>query len=442
MKERIKYYFYIIKNLFNSKNFFYLALSIIAITYFCVSNTVKEYGFSYNLVFDLNFNWYLLLIIITIIFFLFQILNNLKTRCELVTRFYCKEDFFKFVFGSVVFLITFIYLFSLILLLLFRVFKHMFIFDTDLFYFYNIPAFLYFFWQIIRNYIFILFISFIITFINVYCDNKLILFIVLCFSLITFVVPYNNVHYIFFSSFLDLNDYGSLINEMACFVMIYILKYFLFIMVMNLINNSWMIFFKKIKIYIFRFLNIIKKICFPLIVYIVINLINVCYLNSQNIIIEDFEIIGTSNYDNLLIVSFASKAVSLASFIFILDKILYVYLNQNSCIIFTRLSKRRFIINKIICFLVIICFLRLPLYLYSGLSLSILYDLVICLILMIATIIQALNPNVVNIGNLVVILLLSTLSIYSLELILLLILLSIIAIFINVFLKERIDKIM
>ena len=394
MKKRIKYNFYIIKNILKKQNIVYLILSILAINLYCIMNTAKKYGFSYNLAFDLSNNYYLVLLISIILYFILQLINNLKNRVELITRFSNKESFLKFIFNNVVCLMSLIYIINLISLIVFRFFKHLFIINNEIFFIYNISTYLYIIWELIRNYIFIFFISYFITYVSFNYEKKsavnFIIFLIYGFLLI----PVANVDYVSFTSFLLFKNYGSLINEISYFIISYIAKYYFILFLSKIISIfNWNLFFKNVKLIIYKIINIIKKIYLPLLLYLVINIINILYLNSQDIELNDYDILCTANYASLSIISFATKCISVSCIIYILNKIIFLDLKKNACIIFTRISKKTWIIKKIISFIIIIIILRLPLYNYIVFSKIVIYDLIVYLILLLLTINYSLNES-------------------------------------------------
>ena len=421
MKERINYYYNIIKNFFNNRNLFYLIISILIANVFNILDTVKKYGFSYNLYFDLNKNFYLVFLVLIILYFSYFLINNLKNRVELITRFSSSKGFFKFIFGNVISLVTFIYILNLIVFLLFRSFKHLFIYDNAVYFVYNFSVYKYIIWQIIRNYIYIFFVSYLITFVSLYCHKKSIVYITLFEILLPLILINTNCYYIFFSSFLATNNYGSLINEISYFMASYIIKYFLVLLIYQLTKYFN---YNKIKIYLCKYFDALKKVYLPLIIYILINLLNIILLKSGSYNINDYEILCTSNFANLGIVGFALKCISLSCFTLIICKLIFIDLKENACILFTRISKKDWLFKKITNFLIILVLFRLPLYIYVTFSNIIWYDLIIYMLLLFYSVSYSIKENNITLSFLIIGLLLISIFIYSNTLIFILLFLS------------------
>ena len=233
MKNKIKYYFYNITNFFDKKKYIYLFLGLLLINIYCILDTKNNYGIDYNLIFDFNNRYYLCMLLLLISFFVIEFLNAFKNKIELVTRFKSKQQYFNYVIKCLIFITIFIFILNFGILLFLRVIKHHFTFSTNDFYLYNIPSILYFSWQFFRNYIYILFISYIVAFLNFHISNKSIIYIVYITVIILLLIPIgsiinNNIIKIFiFSTFLSYYNFGSMLNEFSYFACSFIIKYYI-----------------------------------------------------------------------------------------------------------------------------------------------------------------------------------------------------------------------
>jgi hypothetical protein len=125
---------------------------------------------------------------------------------------------------------------------------------------------------------------------------------------------------------------------------------------------------------------------------------------------------ATLKIEDLSIVSAGAKCISLLSVIYIIVKILLTDLDQNACILFTRISKRKWLIKKIIGLIGLIIILRLPLYIYVNFSKIFVPDLILYILIIFYAVNYLLNQNKINLAILLLSLFLIFISVINYKL--------------------------
>lgn len=393
MKRKIKNDYSLIKNIFNKENLFYLLLCIIGLNSYCILNTIKKYNMSLNLVFDLSGKYYIILLLLTCLFFSFIILNTYKNRPELITRFSNKENFFSFLFKKIFLIVTFIYFLEISVLFIFRLFYYHFYISSELYIFYNISSFIYFFWEIVRNYIYVIFIVYFITYIYFFSKNKNSTYVAIFFIIFSLFFPLKSFKYVIFTYFTSFRDFGSFSNEIAIFLASYIIKYYLIINILKLIISFN---FNKLKELFYKIIYYLKYSYIPLILYILINVINIYFLKNNKMDFDILNIICYKSFKEQSLISTATKGISILSFILFILRNYSLDVNKNYCLIFTRISKKTWVKKKILVTFLIILILRMPIYFLSSINYIFILDFIIYFLLGFMSIIYLLNSTNIN----------------------------------------------
>lgn len=142
---------------------------------------------------------------------------------------------------------------------------------------------------------------------------------------------------------------------------------------------------EKIKTYIYVVKNDFLKMYIELILNISINILNVVLL-FQTISINDYEVLSLLTMQELQFVSFSAKCISILTYISMILKNLSLDYKNNACIIFTRITKGKWLRNKFLRGLLILSLLRLPLYIFLGFSYDCFIDILMYLLILISTI--------------------------------------------------------
>lgn len=142
---------------------------------------------------------------------------------------------------------------------------------------------------------------------------------------------------------------------------------------------------EKIKTYIYVVKNDFLKMYIEFILNISINILNVVLL-FQTISINDYEVLSLLTMQELQFVSFSAKCISILTYISMILKNLSLDYKNNACIIFTRITKGKWLRNKFLRGLLILSLLRLPLYIFLGFSYNCFIDILMYLLILISTI--------------------------------------------------------
>lgn len=403
MKKKIRDSYYIIKEVITKEYLLYLALLLIGINIYVLIGKDVVNDLPLKIIKTLCDNYYIILLISIICFYALLILKKYQNRAELITRYNNKKEYFNFIFKKIFIVFTFIYIISLLLLFIFINFKFYFIYPNTLYFYYNISSYIYIIWEIIRNYIFMLFITYVVSYLYFQFENKTYSYIwILYISYIILIAGVNlNRKPILFIDFLFI-EFSTFTNEICYFIIIYIIKFYLFYFLINLIkrikinnilNNKYIQILRR---YYYKILYHLNYSYIPLVLYIIINIINLNYIG------RDFYnykyILIFINVRELSFIMFATKIISLLSFVLFCMKNYSLDISKNSCLIFTRISKKKWIIKKIILTIFLLLLFRLPLYYLTGFNLNCIKDFIVYLTISIMSIYYLLNESNINIA--------------------------------------------
>lgn len=402
MKKKIRDSYYIIKEVLTKEYLLYLALLLIGINIYVLIGKDVVNDLPLKLLKTLCDNYYIILLISIICFYALLILKKYQNRAELITRYNNKKEFFNFIFKKIFIVFTFIYILSLILLFIFINFKFYFIYPNTLYYFYNISSYIYIIWEVIRNYIFMLFITYVVSYLYFQFENKTYSYLLILY--VSYILLLSGVNLnrspILFIDFL-FREFSTFTNEICYFLIIYIIKFYLFYFLINIIkririnsiidNNI----VKSVKRYFYKVLYYLNHSYIPLVLYIIINIFNLYYIG------KDFYnykyILIFINVRELSFIMFSTKIISLLSFVLFCMKNYSLDVSKNSCLIFTRMSKKKWIIKKIILTICLLLLFRLPLYYLTGFNLNCIKDFIVYLAIGIMSIYYLLNESNINI---------------------------------------------
>lgn len=369
MKQKIKNNIYSSLTIFDRKNKLYLLTELICVGIFTFLSTNKDYGFFDNIVFLLNQSNLIVIIILSITYFSHQIVNRLKTKIEFIVRFKNKDDYNKYIIENVIILTIFIYLLNIVMMLIVSIGTHLFLLNNSEYYYYNISCATYSWWQTIRNGIFVCYLSYVFTYISNISKNEYFKYCFLIITIILLLIPINIyvesefLQTFLFSTYLKCVDFVSLIREILYCTSTTIIKGFAITELYNLLKK---IDTRYYKVRIIKLYNMIKKILFPLVIYIVINGINISLQLVAKIDINLINFLPMVGFKNLDFIPFATKSLSLLSYVLIIVKNVSLDIDKNSCFIFIRVSKKKWLIKKIYNLLTIALIIRLPFYILSA----------------------------------------------------------------------------
>lgn len=403
MKKKIRNSYYIIKDVLTKEYLFYLILLIFGInSYVIIGNDVVN-DLPLKLVKTLRDNYYILVLLSIIVFYALLILNKYKNRAELITRYKNKKEFFSFIIKKILLVSSFIYIISTIILFIFINFKFYFVYPNTLYYYYNISSYTYIIWGVIRNYIYMMFVTYLISYIYFSFENKnysYILYMIIVYILLLYSIKADRISLVFIDFIY--RSYGTFVNEICMFLINYIIKFYLVYFIVEIVkkikitnflsNNKY---YNIIRRYFYKIIYNITQSYIPLLLYIIINIIFIYYIGFNE---YDYKLILV--FKDLKEVSFiliATKIISLLSFILFCMKLYSLDVSKNNCLIFTRISKRRWFINKLILTTLLLILFRLPLYYLTGFNINCIKDFIVYLIISVMSIYYLLNESNENI---------------------------------------------
>lgn len=415
MKTKIKNKFYSIFTIFDIKNIVYLIICSVALCVLSFLSTTKDYGFDYNLVFNLNHDIYLVILILSVTFFSYNVVNRLKNKVEYLVRFESKENYYSFILKRVLEVALVVYLINVITLIISRFIIHSFILCDTLYFYYDINCSAYYIWQIIRNGIYLCYVEYIFSYLSLYTRNEYSKYLFLLVVVINILIPIATyfessiIRLFSFASYINYYDFTSFIREILYCLSSTAVKGFIiteictFIGKVN-INNHW--------INLKRVLSFIKTMLVPLLIYSIINIINVkINLNTSGLPPEK-SLIPLISFKELDFLTFATKCLSVLAVMYIVAKSISIDLDKNYSFLFTRISKKKWLIKKFFSLVIFALILRLPLYIYAEFPSVVIIDMLMYLIVIIYMFIYLLSKA--NIG--LVLLLVNVVLLFYLEL--------------------------
>ncbi len=385
MKNNARLKIHDVFSILKKKDFLYLFISLILFNVYAIIDSSPNAKIFENLIYSYNDYYYVgLLMLLTLIFSLI-VLSRYKNRVEISTRFKNKKEFFLYIFKKIMLMITFIYLVNFAIVFLMRTFKDFFVFENKIYYLYNVPVSVYFLWSFFKVYIYLIYISYLVVYINFYYNKKILTNLTIVLSIVTILIPVDafinntSIGLLFVSSFFRYKDYYSIFNEILYFFCSIVVKVYLLSFLFYLVKSLKK--YENIKYLFYRTVNNFKVIILPLCVYLVINVINFALAEKQSDV-NYLEFLSIGNIRDLSYVNLATKAISILCLIYIVAKLVYKELKLNSSILFTRISQKNWFISKKIIYSFLFLILRLPIYIYLKFSIFCIYDIFVYLYLL------------------------------------------------------------
>lgn len=371
MKNKLKYALYSLFNYFNIRRIIYLLTSLFFLNLYCYFDTNYAYTFGFNLIFNLNNFYYITGSILIVAYFVLDYLKRYRDRVELVVRYENRKSYYNYLMKDVVIMTGFIFLINSLMLFVANALPFAFTINFQTYFSYDISNGLYATWLSIRNLIYIFFIISSLAYIEFHFKNKIFgyAFLFSCVGII-----YINSHEMFenyflkvlpFSIYISFYDFSTLLNEIVSFIYSMIIKYYLITFIISMVsyvNKNR----KNIKMGFYKIFTNLKKTFLYIIIYIVTNAINVTVLFFQNIDISAKELLCLGDFRTLQYISFATKCISILIFSYVIIKYLSLEEDKNSCLVFTRISRARWLKNKFLLFIIIILMMRSPIYFLAG----------------------------------------------------------------------------
>lgn len=386
MKNSLRLKIYDALYILKKKDYLYIFILLLLFDIYAILDSLPNAKIFENLIYNYNDFYYVGLLMLLTLLFSTIIVSRYKSRIEITTRFKDRKDGFWYIFKKVVILITSIYIINFLLIFVMTLVKNLFVFENKLYYLYNVPMLVYFLWTLIKDYIYLIYINYLIIFIDFYYDKKIITNIVIAVLIIGILIPIDalisnsSINLLFISSFMRYKNYLTIFNEILYFICSIVVKLYLISFVFNIINMIKRS--TNIKLYIYKVIDKLRMIYVPLFIYIIVNILNyiLSIIYSDNI---NMELLSIDYIKNLSYINIAAKSVSILCLIFIVIKILSRELSLNSAILFTRISKKKWFSDKKIIYSLVFFILRLPIYIYLKFSIFCIYDIFVYLYLLI-----------------------------------------------------------
>jgi len=382
MKNNLKIKIYDTFHILKRKDYLYLFISLLLFDIYAILDSSPNANIFENLIYNYNDHYYVGLLMILILLFSSIIISRYKNRIEMSTRFKNKKEYFLYIFKKAIALITFVYMINFLLIFMMRIVKDLFVFENKLYALYNVPVSLYFMWSFFKDYIYIVYTSYLIMYIDFYYNKNIITNSAIILSIVSMLIPIDafvnntSISLLFISSFFRYKDFLNLFNEIVYFLCSIIVKLYLISLFFYLINNAKKK--SKLKYLLYKIIDSLHTVYLPLGTYIIVNIINFILTDdcSTNVALE---LLSIDYIKNLSYINLATKAISILCLIYIVAKLVHKELRFNSAIIFTRVSKKIWFIRKIIIYSLLFLILRAPIYLYLNFSLFCINDIFVYL---------------------------------------------------------------
>lgn len=250
MRNELRSYFYNVTNFLDKKKYISLSLGIVLLGIYRIIDTNNDFGIDYNLIFDLNNKYYIIMQLLLTSFFTIGFLHEFKSKVEMITRFKTRREYFRYIVKHISFLVLVIFTVNLSVLFILRLFKHHFTFSCEEYLLYKMPTVLYFTWQIFRNLIYMLFMSYVVSSLYFFVENKRIVYSI--FGVLILALFFQNVNLVefapleamFFSTFLSYYDFNGFEGEISCFICSFIVKFYV-LKLFVFIARKWKSYAKK-----------------------------------------------------------------------------------------------------------------------------------------------------------------------------------------------------
>ncbi len=149
-----------------------------------------------------------------------------------------------------------------------------------------------------------------------------------------------------------------------------------------------------IRINVHSFFNNFRNGYISIILYIITNIINITILSQATI--NGYEILSLSGLQSPQFISFSTKCISILIYTYVIFKNISLDYNRNACILFTRITKKKWIKNKLFAGLCILFLFRLPLYIFLHFSYDCIIDLLIYILILICIMYYLTNNTETN----------------------------------------------
>lgn len=382
MKNNLRLKIHDFLYIFKKKDYVYLFLALLLLDIYALLDSSPTAKIFENLIYSYNDHYYVGLLMLLTMLFSIIIQSRYKNRIEIAIRFKDRKECFWYILKKVILMITVIYIINFLLLFFMRLVKDLFVFENKMYYLYNVPVSVYFIWSLFKDYVYLVYISYLIMYIDFYYNKKVITNLVIVLSMITMIIPIDafinntSINLLFISSFFRYKNYITLFNEIIFFFSSIIVKLYLISFLFYLINNVKNK--PKFKFLIYKVISYVRIIYLPLCIYIVVNILNFILSTSYSDNIN-LELLSIEYIKNLSYINIATKSISIFCLVYIVAKIVYRELKFNSAILFTRISKKKWFISKKIMYSLLFLILRIPIYVYLKFSVFCIYDIFVYL---------------------------------------------------------------
>jgi len=419
MKEKIRYYVLDNISLYSRKVLLYLCISLLFFNMYAVLDGIPEETIFINMIYGVNNYDYIAMFLLLSIFFTGIILHRYSNKVEIRLRYNNVTDYFKNIINKVFLNISLIYLVNIIILFIFEFIKHRLSIVNSIFPIYNINSSLYLLWSVAKTYFYIIYICYLASWMEFNIKNKFIKYLFYVICLMNILIPMdaltnnNFTSLLCISSFYRYKNYGSIFNEIVYYISSIFFKYYS----LNLIFYVHKKYSSKLNDIIKVIINFLKKNLFLLIIYLLINILNFLLLDDFS---NMYSLLPIDEIRNLSFIEIATKGIGFLVFIFIICKSLLKEIDMNSCILFTRIEKKKWIMKKFFIFFIFIIFYRGVIYLFNF-NYNCIYDFVSYIYLLLLIINYANNRYCINFIMLIIIffqLLIFKINIYLLSIIL------------------------
>lgn len=381
------------------------------IKYIILAITILElyfyFGFDYRTGYGMGIFFFLNDIYSALLQFLFFILvgvlitKSFSSNQNVLLRMKNKDDCFKKVFTNTLSIFFMLYLSIILISLLVFWIKCDFTIDGIQYLSYDL-------WGIIRNFIYIVFLGFIVIYFSIYSNSKNIIYCILCFIILCIYFSFmsHNEINLWFSSYLK----NSLVEDIG----IDIISYFLFMIIKlgfviiclritNAINSSFGNKSFNLEYLKYNFHNIIRKENLNnFFVYIMCMTLGIIFIGLDN----PKMLLNVSSLNGEAYILILCSACMIVSFVQLILNIFLFDINNLSDFIFTRISRLEWFFYKFVLLAILTLILRSILYILTGFSKYSLYDTIIHLFIIFHCGIISLKGNIISYGALVVTILL------------------------------------
>lgn len=382
--------------LLGEKNYSYLIIVILLSNFFFLKNCLGDnYGESISFFANDVYSVLIILGIVTIL--TFMIVDNIKHNSAIHTRLNNIDEKFNIVLKNVFIVITIVYFVIILLYLVSSYFKCKLIISDAKYYYYNIDSISYGIWGMIRNYIYIIFLSFIIVYYSLYSNISWLIYIIIGviigITYLTYSYHVDGIMRLFYGYYIGRNQFPSFSFEIFNYIIYMIFKLGVVVILLrfsNFIKDRFKINFEYFK---YNFLNFIRKQnIFSIVMYFVCIGVSIFFFGLEYPEVL-FNLLPITSQPLLVILCYIAVTLS---FIYLLLSVYFFDRNKLGDFIFTRISPNRWLIDKIIFLILIMSVMRVILYSFTGFNIYALYDWLLNILIIIECGFVSLKDNLVS----------------------------------------------